>query len=187
MAEQFTSITNARKTLPVLSQSAQGGDERYIITNQGKPQAVLIGYGEYQGIMAATELINRPLALASLERGLRQKTQLSFQQVKKNLQRRKLAKTHTQDSTAPLSVPEPAFEEPFRDQLDEINRSLRKIMAQLEGQVVARHSLVEGYPQIEIVKSLKTSLATSVPYRTKPPRTKTSRLELKTKSGKARS
>jgi prevent-host-death family protein len=54
MAEQFTSITNARKTLPVLSQSAQGGDERYIITNQGKPQAVLIGYGEYQGIMAAT-------------------------------------------------------------------------------------------------------------------------------------
>jgi prevent-host-death family protein len=72
MAEQMKSITDARQNLPGLSQSAQEHMERYIITNQGQPQSVLVGYSDYQQIKAVMELARRPEAVADIQEGLRQ-------------------------------------------------------------------------------------------------------------------
>jgi hypothetical protein len=46
--------------------------DRYIITLQGQPQSVLLGYEEYQGMKAVAELLNRPNDLASIKTGLNQ-------------------------------------------------------------------------------------------------------------------
>ena len=88
MAEQFKSITDARKMLPELSQTAQEGMDLYVITNKGKPQSVLIGHKEYLGMKAALELLSRPPAMSSLQRGLAQKKRLTFEEVKENLRQR---------------------------------------------------------------------------------------------------
>src|ERR1035441_3282675 len=89
MAEQFMSITEARKQFPTLSQAVQGDGDQYVITNLGKPQAVLLGYGEYKGLLAATELLNRPRDLAHLQEGLAQTEKLSFEELKENLRLRR--------------------------------------------------------------------------------------------------
>jgi prevent-host-death family protein len=72
MAEQWKPITEARQNLPNLCLDTQRKMERFIITNQGKPQSVLISYLDYQRMRAATEFILQPLALASVRRGLAQ-------------------------------------------------------------------------------------------------------------------
>jgi prevent-host-death family protein len=64
MAEQFKPITEARRDLTTLSETVHGGGERFVITNQGKPKAVLLGWGEYKGLLAAAELLSRPKDLA---------------------------------------------------------------------------------------------------------------------------
>jgi prevent-host-death family protein len=92
MAEQLKSITDARKTLSEISEAAQERMDRYIITNQGQPQSVLLGYKEYRGMMAAVELMNRPAEMARLKRGLQQLSEgkrLTFDQLKQNIQRRR--------------------------------------------------------------------------------------------------
>src|SRR5579863_219020 len=91
MAEQFRSITETRKELPSLSQTVQSGGDRYVITNQGKPQAVLLGYSEYKGLLAAAELLSRPKDLAHLEEGLAQAERIGFDELKENLRSRRAA------------------------------------------------------------------------------------------------
>jgi prevent-host-death family protein len=91
MAEQFRSITETRKELPSLSQTVEGGGDRYVITNQGKPQAVLLGYREYKGLLAAAELLSRPKDLAHLEEGLAQTERIGFEELKENLRSRRAA------------------------------------------------------------------------------------------------
>lgn len=93
MAEEFTSITAARRQLPRLSEIVQRGGERYVITNQGKPQAVLLGYEEYKGLLAAAELLSRPRELRHLEEGLAQTERLTFEQLKASLEARKKSQT----------------------------------------------------------------------------------------------
>ena len=70
MTERMRSITDARQNLPNLSQSAQEHMERFVITNQGQPQSVLVGYLDYQQMKAATELSLRPDAVADILQGL---------------------------------------------------------------------------------------------------------------------
>lgn len=72
MAEQVKSITDALQGLPGLSSSADERMERYIITQEGQPQSVLLGYKDYLGMLAAVELLHQPAALANLHRGLQQ-------------------------------------------------------------------------------------------------------------------
>jgi PHD/YefM family antitoxin component YafN of YafNO toxin-antitoxin module len=72
MAEQLKSIAEARENLSTLSKDAHGKMDRFVITNQGKPQSVLIGYHDYQSMRASEELLLRPGALASIGRGLEQ-------------------------------------------------------------------------------------------------------------------
>jgi PHD/YefM family antitoxin component YafN of YafNO toxin-antitoxin module len=105
MAEQMKSITDARKNLPGLSQAAQRKMDRYVITHQGQPQSVLVGWSEYQGMKALQELMNQPEALASLRRGLSQAKagkRLTSEQVLAQLREsRKEAKS--QEMTATLA------------------------------------------------------------------------------------
>jgi hypothetical protein len=133
MAEQFKSITDARKALPELSRAAQRGMERCIITNQGEPQSVLLGYGEYLGLVAAAELLDRPRDLASLERGLesgiQQNSLLTFVQLKENLRTRRhqAAAANFAPNGTNGTVPQP----PVVEVMGEIKTALGQIMTRL--------------------------------------------------------
>ena len=72
MPERLTSISKARANLPRLSQSAQKRLDRYIITLQGQPQSVLIGYDEYRSMKAAVELMQRPDIVEDIKAGLKE-------------------------------------------------------------------------------------------------------------------
>jgi PHD/YefM family antitoxin component YafN of YafNO toxin-antitoxin module len=70
MSERTTSISKARAKLPRLSQTAQKRMDRHIITLQGEPQSVLIGYDEYQSMKAAVQLLQRPDIVQDIKAGL---------------------------------------------------------------------------------------------------------------------
>ena len=72
MPERLTPISKARAKLPRLSQSAQKRMDRHIITLQGQPQSVLIGYDEYQSMKAAVELMRRPDVIENIKTGLKE-------------------------------------------------------------------------------------------------------------------
>jgi len=72
MPERLTPISKARAKLPRLSRSAQKSLDRYIITLQGQPQSVLVGYDEYQSMKAAVELMQRPDVVADIKAGLKE-------------------------------------------------------------------------------------------------------------------
>jgi len=72
MPERLTPISKARANLPRLSQTAQKRLDRYIITLQGQPQSVLIGYDEYRGMKAAVELMQRPDIVEDIKAGLKE-------------------------------------------------------------------------------------------------------------------
>ena len=128
MAEQFKSISEARKELPGLSQTVHGGGDRFVITNQGKPQSVLLGYTEYKGLMAALELLNRPKDLANLREGLAQTKRLSFEELKENLRYRSAAKSEAVTSRTMEEPGEVASAEPIGNKLDKMNFILERLM-----------------------------------------------------------
>ena len=70
MAEHVKSITDVRKSLPKFSRSATERMERYIITQHGEPQSVLLGYKEYKGLLAAAELLREPNTLKKVHKGI---------------------------------------------------------------------------------------------------------------------
>jgi PHD/YefM family antitoxin component YafN of YafNO toxin-antitoxin module len=72
MPERLTSISKARAKLPRLSQNAQKRLDRYVITLQGQPQSVLVGFDEYQGMKAAVELMQRPEVVEDIKAGLKE-------------------------------------------------------------------------------------------------------------------
>jgi prevent-host-death family protein len=72
MTEQVKTISEARQSLPKLSQAAQTHMARVLITNQGKPQSVLIGYEDYRSMVASHELARRPEELRKIAKGLQQ-------------------------------------------------------------------------------------------------------------------
>jgi PHD/YefM family antitoxin component YafN of YafNO toxin-antitoxin module len=92
MAEQMKSISEARQNLPYLSLNAQQRMERYVITNQGKPQSVLVGFDDYQKMRAATEILIDPRAKGSIRRGLAEhqaEQRLTVEEVRERLRNRK--------------------------------------------------------------------------------------------------
>ncbi len=91
MPEQMKSISEARQNLPGLSQTAQKSMNRYIITHQGHPQSVLLGYDEYQGMKVAAQLLHRPEMVESIRTGLKELeagNRLSADEVRNRLQDR---------------------------------------------------------------------------------------------------
>jgi len=131
MAEQFKSITEARKELPSLSQAVQGGSDQFVITNQGKPQAVLLGYREYKGLLAAVELLNRPKELADLREGMAQTERFSAEELKENLRRRRAAQGEAKAAVAVAASAEAPPEKSVSKTLDEINAQLEWLRTQL--------------------------------------------------------
>jgi PHD/YefM family antitoxin component YafN of YafNO toxin-antitoxin module len=88
MPELPKSISEARQNLPSLCQTAEARLNRYIITVQGEPQSVLLGYKDYQGLKAAAELLNRPELAADVRRGLKEienGQRMSLEDVRKHL------------------------------------------------------------------------------------------------------
>ena len=88
MPEQQTSISDARQNLPTLSQTAEARLNRYVITLQGKPQSVLLGYKDYQGLKAAADLLGKPQVVEDLTTGLKEiesGQRLTLAEVKKHL------------------------------------------------------------------------------------------------------
>jgi PHD/YefM family antitoxin component YafN of YafNO toxin-antitoxin module len=133
MAEQFRSITEARKELPSLTQAVQGNADQFVITNQGKPQAVLLGYREYKGLLAAVELLNRPKDLANLRKGLAQTQLLSFEEVRENLRRRRAVQGEAKPSIAVAAAVEAPREESVNQTLDEINAQIERLNHLIRG------------------------------------------------------
>jgi prevent-host-death family protein len=91
MSEQLKSISEARQSLPKLSETAQKRMDRYVITHHGQPQSVLLGYEEYQGLKAMAELVHRPEVIHSIITGLdelRAGKRLSLEDVKKRVEQR---------------------------------------------------------------------------------------------------
>lgn len=70
MPEEYTPISQARQNLPKLARDAQRRIKRYVITHQGMPEAVLLGYEDYRALKAVSQLAQRPERMASLEKGL---------------------------------------------------------------------------------------------------------------------
>jgi prevent-host-death family protein len=134
MSEQFKSITDARKELPTLATTVEGGSDRVVITNQGKPQAVLLGYDDFKGLLAAVELMNHPRELAQLHEGLADTQRISFADLKKNLEAGKPAAS---------LVEEPVAAEPVEDQtINWIRKSIDSLNSRID-------DLVEQYGKVK--------------------------------------
>jgi len=164
MAEQFMSITEVRKQFPSLSQAVQGDGDQYVITNLGRPQAVLLGYGEYKGLMAARELLNRPRDLAHLQEGLAETEKLSFEELKENLRLRRAKQSPDRAQIIAETRFEPVSMKSIGNALDEMNENLDRIKQALDSGDLGEHlrSLIANSANLrkeDYVEALKKILA----------------------------
>lgn len=67
--EKTLSITSARTQLLKLSKQVFRHMDRYVLTNKGVAEAVLLSVGEYQSLRAAAELAAHPEVFASTLQG----------------------------------------------------------------------------------------------------------------------
>lgn len=72
MPEKLVPVSEARQKLPGLSTAAKTKMDRYLITQHGQPQSVLLGYHDYQSMKAAVDLLQRPQAIEDIGAGLSQ-------------------------------------------------------------------------------------------------------------------
>lgn len=72
MPEHQKSISDARQGLTTLSENASRQLDRYIITNQGQPQSVLLGYDDYQSLKTATQILQQPGVVEDIRTGLKE-------------------------------------------------------------------------------------------------------------------
>ncbi len=63
-------VSEARQTLPELVSRLQTVMERVIITRNGKPAAVMMGYEEYESWVETLELLSRSETLRGIREGL---------------------------------------------------------------------------------------------------------------------
>jgi len=141
MAEQFKSITDARKELPSLAAAVESGSDRVVITNQGKPQAVLLGYDDFRGLLAAVEFMNRPDDLARLREGLADTSRMSFGQLREWIAARRAEKsTPDESSTAAAPVAVSAVDQ-VGEQLSALHDNLKRILEQAEHGLQAAEAL----------------------------------------------
>lgn len=64
VADEFYGIREARQNFAEMVRRAHGLLQRFVITNRGKPEAVLIGIEDYQEMMEIIEELSNP-ALAA--------------------------------------------------------------------------------------------------------------------------
>jgi prevent-host-death family protein len=73
MSTELLSVSELRANLLKLIQHLELVPERYIITREGKPAAVLLGYEEFRNLMATLEVVLDPEMIEGIEEGLRDK------------------------------------------------------------------------------------------------------------------
>ena len=69
MAEDYIPISKARAEIANLTKLAQTQMQRYVLTHQGIPQAVLLGYEDYRSLKAAADLAHRPEVIENILSG----------------------------------------------------------------------------------------------------------------------
>lgn len=67
--EKILSVTSVRQKLMKLAKTANRKMERYVLTNRGQAEAVLMGYTDYRSLMAAARLAQHPEVLEQTRRG----------------------------------------------------------------------------------------------------------------------
>ncbi len=67
--EKTLSVTSARSQLLKLTKLAARHMTRFVLTNKGEAEAVLLSVGEYKSLRAAAELATHPEVLAATLRG----------------------------------------------------------------------------------------------------------------------
>lgn len=70
--EKTLSITSARGQLLKLSKQVARHMDRYVLTNKGQAETVLLSVGEYRGLRAAAELAAHPEVIAATLQGFEQ-------------------------------------------------------------------------------------------------------------------
>lgn len=73
MATELLSVSELRSQVLKLIQQLERVPERYIITRDGKPAAVLLGYEEFKNLMATLEVVLDREMVEGIEEGLRDK------------------------------------------------------------------------------------------------------------------
>jgi len=63
-------VSEARQSLPELITRMRKLMDRVIITRKGKPEAVLMGFEEYEGWIETLELMSRPKTVKGIREGL---------------------------------------------------------------------------------------------------------------------
>ena len=67
--EKTISVTEARQSLPQLTRQTAERMDRWVLTNKGVGETVLMSVAEYRSLRAAAELVRDPEALAASRRG----------------------------------------------------------------------------------------------------------------------
>jgi len=67
--EKTVSVTSARSQLLKLTKQVARHMDRYVLTNKGKAEAVVMSVGEYRSLRAAAELLAHPDVLAETLHG----------------------------------------------------------------------------------------------------------------------
>ena len=70
--EKTVSITAARSQLLKLTKLVARRMDRFVLTNKGEAEAVLVSVSEYKSLRAAAELLARPDVLAATRKGFEQ-------------------------------------------------------------------------------------------------------------------
>ncbi|MDI6642388.1 MAG: type II toxin-antitoxin system Phd/YefM family antitoxin [Elusimicrobiota bacterium] len=73
MATELLSVSELRSHVLRLIQNLEHVPERYIITRDGRPSAVLLGYDEFKSILATLETVLDPEMVKGIKEGLRDK------------------------------------------------------------------------------------------------------------------
>lgn len=73
MATELLSVSELRAQVLKLIQQLERVPERYIITRDGRPAAVLLGYEEFKNLMATLEVVLDREMVEGIEEGLRDK------------------------------------------------------------------------------------------------------------------
>ncbi|MEW6040297.1 MAG: type II toxin-antitoxin system Phd/YefM family antitoxin [Elusimicrobiota bacterium] len=73
MSTELMSVSELRSRLLKSIQHLEKVPERYIITREGRPAAVLLGYEEYKNLIATLEVVLDPEMVRGIREGLRDK------------------------------------------------------------------------------------------------------------------
>ena len=61
-------ISEVKTKLPEIVKGVASRDDEIIITRNGRPAAVLLSIGEYEGLLETLEIVSDPKAMAQLKR-----------------------------------------------------------------------------------------------------------------------